>query len=773
MSVSSKIELRKEQKIINEIIGIFLQLNDFSLDSYRFSDIKTRLLALEKQPQLLELFLSQIRHCKSVDVFHDRLYKLNLDQEITAPEARDITAFNSKIQRLALPMQNNAKEALQILDSVTLIEDRKIISAILDYLDRFPEQLKHEKTQWGPDYLNYINELLAPEQAVLIHVLPHINPMPYTQLLSLYHLAQKYHQGTEEDLIELIQRLDKISKKHGGKANKILSQLETLAINLNLKKDNPFILDTIEALEQWNTEEIDSFTLLLNQTQNWFYKNRFAPQYHEELFHLWHNLVNNKQQIAKLPEFISWCISLPGKSWYQVLELGLKNPNIDFSAHIPQFEQLWKASLESKKVLRHEQMQQVMSQLSLAYDIIHAIKPKDHQDIYKKELAQLKTPQLERALKCINKHEEMLKKHPKLMQAILHLISADHPKNLIILEDVIQAIEKMEQTSQKSEYKGKLIKLLTHFKVHKEEPLNHRMVLMYLLNQKLLVNHNDWSDAFNKEILEQGFNYYLLQTKELLKKRWGFNLTHQQQKALLTLTHELSLIGSDLTISTHSQSLSQQIDKLIQSSLSYYLFKPDKKNEQIMTNLKTNINEKLSASNVGYKTILNSLHHSRIETWNHQIEKNKKKWFFIESRGSFIKTMDAIEHEIVNHWMSNDKTMFVNYKDHFRSSFNELTTLLVKHLNTPHLTTSHSKNTVFLTAAKNLDFSNLTKELQDIPNIKDSQALDSTIAELKNNIKNMPKHLRPLAQEIVQQGEQLSKTWNRENQLPSSIHTGL
>ena len=637
----------------------------------------------------------------------------------------------------------------------------------MEYIDRFPEQLKQQQTQWGPDYLNYLSELLAKEQIPLIKALPHLSPMPYSQLLSLYRLAQKHHQGTEAELIQFIKKIDTIFNKHGGKTNKIVNQLETLSMSLKIEADSHWFIDAIEVLDAWNPADIDSYMLLLNQSQNWFYKNRFAPQYHDDLFSLWHNLAKNKEKIAKLPEFVTWCLSLPGKSWYQILEMALNSPTIDFSAHVPQLNELWQHSIAKKKVLRHGLFEHLISQLGFAYKVINSIVPSTHQAAYKEQLAKLSEHQLETALIFINKQAKMFEKHPKLVQAVLNLVQTDHSMDLQVLEKVIQFLETNDTkpTDSKEERIAALLKILSQFKSNTEHPINPRVVMMYLLNQKLLVNNKDWSDSFNETLLEQSFNYYFLQTKQILQKKWGSDLNSKQQHSLLSLTQELSLIGSDLTISTQSGPLSQQINTLVQSSLSYYFFKPDAKNVEIMNELQKEVSQKLSASNVGYKTVLNSLQKARLETFNYQIEKNKGRWFHRESTSTFNKTIDAIEHEVVLHWMTDDKTMFANYRDHYRSSFYQLTALLINHLKTPE------RPLLWFLGYKTPNFSGLIDRLNIMTTLEsDPKTLNALMDELDAKIDEMPKYVRSLAREVLGQGLQLEKTLSMNQKLPPQLH---
>ncbi|MGL5742665.1 MAG: hypothetical protein ACRCXC_09030 [Legionella sp.] len=61
---------------------------------------------------------------------------------------------------------------------------------------------------------------------------------------------------------------------------------------------------------------------------------------------------------------------------------------------------------------------------------------------------------------------------------------------------------------------------------------------------------------------------------------------------------------------------------------------------------------------------LQSVAHAHMDSYRHEISRNKGRWFYMTARSALHQTLDRIADEVVHDWLSDeaDRTHFFNYQ---------------------------------------------------------------------------------------------------------------
>ncbi|MGL5742663.1 MAG: hypothetical protein ACRCXC_09020 [Legionella sp.] len=146
----------------------------------------------------------------------------------------------------------------------------------------------------------------------------------------------------------------------------------------------------------------------------------------------------------------------------------------------------------------------LMKQLDLIYQVI----PDTEQSFYKDLFNQLSSEQFKKVLNCVEEHQDLIKAHPKLMQAVLTLAKTSNEHGLKVLSEVLKSIAAHKDSDPELLFKVLKKECLAARSLGKEL-INARVVLVYLLNQKLLVQQGIWSEELNQNLLSRSFDAYV------------------------------------------------------------------------------------------------------------------------------------------------------------------------------------------------------------------------------------------------------------------------
>ncbi len=242
------------------------------------------------------------------------------------------------------------------------------------------------------------------------------------------------------------------------------------------------------------------------------------------------------------------------------------------------------------------------------------------------------------------------------------------------------------------------IKAMFQFHNNSEAVRNQRILFMHLLNKRVFETGGlpaqkgeyQWSKSWNDYLLNHGFKAYVQDTQAILEQpriaqpQMKRDLTVSQQRGLLKLTDELSLIGSRAPRVAHNTFLLKLDLADLQANYQGSWFKSRERVEQA-NQLGQTVTSILSSPNEGmeqtrYQSVLEAIHAAKIAAMESDLIQNRSRWFKINRSGKsrYFETLTKMQDMVLRHWTNDvgNILQFQEYQKYHHREFNDLVVCL-------------------------------------------------------------------------------------------------
>ncbi|WP_133127139.1 hypothetical protein [Legionella nagasakiensis] len=459
----------EKDKLIAAICSVMTRLQGWDLTDAKTAEIpeKIQSLAEHGDERHLRKFAQDVAACRSAKEFINILrinhrqmqhpspawvealeaseLSIEADEFLEGVEERLKLEFAGLLGKLLPELQEGI---INTLSKSSLEErDTRIQQAlpILRYLACFSEE---EQDNWGMEYIEYLANIQReiPEE-VLKAYLGESRPMSYRDFIALWGLAKSVdYEGCP--LPAVLSQLEHSLK--GDSEHRLRTLLDWQLLSSGMKEQDAaaFLMDFSRAMQQFTEgKDWDIFASLVKKTKAWW--NVTEGEHQPALKTLWQHLSAYGDHLPDINDFMRWSMGLGGKSWYQILNVGLQSSLTasQLNEHAEQFRQFWQHLdlFDIKKTEKTAQFGKCCQGIANAYQLI--TKTEADQERLRAQLLSLDGARIRLLTQFINKNLENLQEFPQVFATLL-----DHFADEAISVERLQPFAEILETAM--EYQG-------------------------------------------------------------------------------------------------------------------------------------------------------------------------------------------------------------------------------------------------------------------------------------------------------------------------------